>query len=473
MQDNQDSLDLDVQKKIPTEGIETVKIRVSVFFDGTLNNRTNINQRLLASPDEELTQEERKAAAELEQKTSEKDKQQATELYQKYGAKKEGQDNSYEGYYTNVSIMETYIDPTPDSEYALRLQTYIEGAGSLDKAKDQKSGYAFAIWESGIPAKVSKGLNNVITLIKEGLTKKSIVIEEVRLDLFGFSRGAAAARNFIHEALYGEQAIKTQLVDILGYKVQPKAVKVCFVGLYDTVASYGVLKTALDLGVSNTDTLKLFATAYAERVVQLAAADEHRQYFSLTNIESARSKGLEIFLPGVHSDIGGGYRNNQTEKQQIYENYGYSLDDARQEVRDLIASGFYRENEIFLEHTPGYDGDESDESSVIKVERRNISNLYSRIPLNLMTGYAREQNVKLTDKLDDNESVPDELADIKKRIDHYIATTQTSRAQHWHQNTQAWLRELRHKYLHFSARCVLGHTPRYYEGKRARLTIVG
>ena len=37
--------------------------------------------------------------------------------------------------------------------------------------------------------------------------------------------------------------------------------------------------------------------------------DEFRENFDLTNIDSAGFKGLEITLPGVHSDIGGSYRN--------------------------------------------------------------------------------------------------------------------------------------------------------------------
>ena len=44
-------------------------------------------------------------------------------------------------------------------------------------------------------------------------------------------------------------------------------------------------------------------------VVQLASADEHRENFSLTNINSSlrAGVGVELRLPGVHSDIGGSY----------------------------------------------------------------------------------------------------------------------------------------------------------------------
>ena len=38
-----------------------------------------------------------------------------------------------------------------------------------------------------------------------------------------------------------------------------------------------------------------------------ASAEEHRMHLSLHNINSAKAKGEQYFLPGVHSDIGGGY----------------------------------------------------------------------------------------------------------------------------------------------------------------------
>ena len=464
------SIQFNPQAKIPQQGIETIKIRFSIFFDGTLNNKTNIEQRLLSAADNTLTKEERKAAKELKLKTSAKEQHEAARVYKQYGAKKEDEENSYEGYYTNVAIMEKYLDKS--DEYDLNLQTYIEGSGTLDKAGDKTAGYAFAVWKTGIPAKVKKGVANVLDKIKKYNTDKETIIEKITLEVFGFSRGAAAARHFIHQAMLDKQ-LQDGLVEELGYKVQPQAVKVSFVGLYDTVSTYGILKTALGVGVSNTISLNLNAIAHAKQVIQLAAADEHREYFSLTNIHSARGKSREIFLPGVHSDIGGGYRDNGREKQVIYEDYGYSLNDAKKEIQAQIAAGRYKENEIFLEHTLGYEGDESDDSSIIRVDKKNISNKYSRIPLQLMAEYARKSKVAIDTELERNEAIPVELNHIKQKIDDYIANTPKSKAAHWHHNNEAWLRDLRHDYFHFSARYSTGHTPRFNHGKRSRLIIKG
>ena len=453
---------------------ETIKIRVSVFFDGTLNNRTNINQRLIASTDGDgqLTEEEQKAALMLSKNVSQTDKSKAVKRYGKFGATDSEDENSYEGYYTNVVIMEKYVE-LPSEPKKLHLAIYIEGSGSINKKADQTSGYAFAIWESGIPHKVQQGIESVVSKIKKNHLERDVKIEEIALDIFGFSRGAAAARNFIHEALDGENAIKKQLTSKYKYKVKSDAVKVCFVGLYDTVSTYGFWKTATGIGESNTKSLKLDSIAKAERVIQLAAANEHRKYFSLTNINSARGNSREIFLPGVHSDIGGGYRDNQPEKQVIFEEYGYSREDALKEIDALIEAGWYNENELFLDHTMGYEGDEGDETSIIRVVKENVSNKYSRIPLHIMANYARKNKIKLLSKLDEDEAIPDELTDIQGKLLNYITKTKKSKAQHWHGNKEGWLCKLRHDYFHFSARIKTGHTPRYIKGKRGREIIKG
>lgn len=469
-EDNHGSFEFDEQDDELDDDIESVKIRVAVFFDGTLNNRTNIDQRILSQPDTELTEEERADAKELLKRTSKEDRLKADYVYSKCKAKSEDESNSYEGYYTNIAIMEKYVDSS--EQYDINLQTYIEGAGSIDMEKDKDLGYMFGIFTTGIPKKVEKGIFNVVTLLNENHQNKKLIIKELTLDVFGFSRGAAAARYFIYKALESELAIRTQLLE-QGYKLRRNAVKVCFVGLYDTVSAYGFWKTATGLGESNTDSLKLDAIARAKQVIQLAAADEHREFFSLTDIHSARGNSRQIFLPGVHSDIGGGYRDNVTEKQVIYEYSGYSLDAAEKELARLIDSGWYTKDEIKLEYTVGYEGDESDDSSAIRVLRKNISNKYSRIPLHLMADFAKENNIKLKAKLLIVQKIPSNLSEVKEKIDQYIKSTKESKAQNWLDNKEQWLRKLRHDYFHFSARSQKGNNPRFYEGKRERLILQG
>ena len=81
---------------------------------------------------------------------------------------------------------------------------------------------------------------------------KKVIIEKLTLDVFGFSRGAAAARTFIHDTLFGSKfvmagmarsksdestALKAAL-EKKGYTVS--ALNVCFAGLFDTVSTYGI-----------------------------------------------------------------------------------------------------------------------------------------------------------------------------------------------------------------------------------------
>ncbi|HJV33667.1 MAG TPA: hypothetical protein VJ604_01260, partial [Geomonas sp.] len=64
-------------------------------------------------------------------------------------------------------------------------------------------------------------------------------IECLHLDCFGFSRGAAAARNFIHAAILRHEDTLKDRLQSSDHRVS--AVKVKFAGLYDTVASHGFL----------------------------------------------------------------------------------------------------------------------------------------------------------------------------------------------------------------------------------------
>ncbi len=461
-----------IKEEVPEKNEKQISVRCSVFFDGTLNNRANIDARLITAAAEELTDEERAVAVKLKGKKSASELKKAAKAYQKHsldiGGNEEGEENSYENYYSNIALMEQYLDE--GKNYDLTLKTYIEGSGTLDEEGDKKLGYAFAIAETGIAKKVEKGVSKVVNKIKREHFDTGTAIKKLTLDVFGFSRGAAAARNFVHETLDGDNTVKKQL-EALGYTVNE--VEVCFVGLYDTVSSQGIIRVALSL--SNTKNLKLNAIAKATRVIQLASADEHRKYFCLTDISSARGDSKEIFLPGTHSDIGGGYRDYAHEKQTVFKGGNFSLAKAKKEQTELVAAGWYKEAEISLEHIEfsGDHGFSANEYTELNVKRPDIRNGYSRIPLQLMAGYARESGINIRGKLKKDEAVPPTLSDIKTKIDNYIANSSASSARDWQGNDYPWLNRLRHDYFHFSARHKIGHSPRYYRGKRARKTFKG
>jgi len=476
MENGEGNIDLNPPPEEQPEDVKRIKIRLGMFFDGTLNNRTNIEQRLMAAKAKNLTDEEIKEAAELKKRHSAADIGKARDTYKKHGAKNPDNDNSYESFFTNVVMLDRYFDDQPSDGYLFKLNVYIEGCGSIDMEGDKTSGFAFAIWESGIPARVKKGLSKAVEKIKKKQANRELIIEKLTIDVFGFSRGAATARSFIHAALFGQNNndFSESLAEKLtSNQMTVEQVEVDFAGLFDTVSTYGVLKTVIGLGASNTASLKLDAISHARKVLQLASADEHREYFSLTNINSAGDKGRQIFLPGVHSDIGGGYRDNAHEQQTIYEDDGYSLPDAEKDRQHWIETGWYRPEEITLEYQEGYDQDEGDDTSWIRVNKASISNKYSHIPLQLMAAYAKENKVRLIANLERDQAIPDELATVKQEIDSYITKTARSSATHWLNNNAPWLKQLRHNYLHFSARIKTGHTPRFIRGKRGRVVLGG
>lgn len=479
----------------PVSDKKKVKIRCGVFFDGTLNNRTNINQRLAAMPEDKLTPEELAVLPDVKNKLTPQDLEEAKRLYEQYKANDPNDDNSYEAFYSNIVKLERYLDTTADgAEYHYKLKVYVEGSGSLDRGKDKTAGFAFAKGISGIEKKVDAGLDKVLKQIKRVHKRNDGPIDLLTLDIFGFSRGAAAARYFIHRALFdydgakyrayqealqagGEnialsrrevimvwQNLKAALQDS-GYTVGE--VKICFVGLYDTVSSFGY---TLPLNSNNTEDLRLDAVGRAEETVHLVAADEHRTFFSLTDIASAGAKGREMYLPGVHSDIGGGYRDAGIEQQVIYRGFKANAETDRQK---LIDAGWYAENEIELKILGRIQEKGPTLLAQTRVTRAGLSSHYSRIPLHIMVGYAKRKNMVFMDELDKDEKVPAELSQIQDTIKSYVAQhdslgARTSQAKDWHDNDRGWLRELRHRYFHFSAKVKLGHTPRIEGGERIR-----
>ncbi|MCF6324613.1 MAG: DUF2235 domain-containing protein [Gammaproteobacteria bacterium] len=381
-------------------------------------------------------------------------------VYKKYG----GDKNSYAGAYSNVVKLERYLKTDAHSTEKLVLKSYVEGIGTVDKKGDKFRGYAFGTGATGVEEKVTAGLREAAQEIENNHHDRDAIITTLTFNLFGFSRGAAAARHFIYEVLFSRPIIE-QLKE-LSYQVGE--VKIGFTGLFDTVSSHG-------LSFSNdTDALNLDAISHAQNVVHLTAADEHRKNFSLTDTNSAGS-GREIFLPGVHSDIGGSYRDGEGESQAVlWANGAFSaVKKAETERNRLVAANWYQADELTLRHT-------SHGGVVLNATRETISNRYSRIPLHIMAEFAREPENKISfdDKLYDSEEILPELELAQQEIQAYVGQHQgkgsrSSQAEDWHDNDRSWLRDLRYGYFHFSAKLSFAHAPRYIGGQRRRMTYAG
>ena len=224
-----------------------------------------------------------------------------------------------------------------------------------------------------------------------------------------------------------------------------------------------------------TNTTASKTITHAQEIVHLTAADEHRKNFSLTTIDSAGGKGREIFLPGVHSDIGGSYREGASEDQDIY----WTMDTngkekAQAESTALTHAGWYKAHELTITESPLGQGQLYGLTEVnLHAQRSNISNQYSRIPLHIMARFARESELVFKSKLARREKIPPALELAYEEILAYVSQHQakgaySSQPEHWHDNQRLWLCALRYRYFHFSARLEIGNGPRLKNGKRQR-----
>ncbi|WP_160137844.1 phospholipase effector Tle1 domain-containing protein [Chryseobacterium sp. c4a] len=399
--------------------VNFLDVSLNLFFDGTQNNKTNTEARNTTSRNHQV--------------------------YLETGNKN---DDSYENEYSNIARGFDAIDPDAQNQ----LSWYIEGIGTEDLESDTVfPGVALGMGSTGVQAKVVKGCIKGAEVLKKKYEESDIVISTLKVNVYGFSRGATAARHFLHIATSpaltredpaagiagalksdyeiirppypvpgGEKRVKRNhpLVEQYGYfgaclaytGLTINKILFNFVGLYDTVASYGVdhrgKKVAgMPLIEDDTKQLGLNAVKKAYFVLQLASDDEYRDNFDLTNIDSAGLHGLEFTLPGVHSDIGGSYLNDSEELSVLYcEVYDvYKNPKTHKECeafkKIVVEEGWYNEDQLEIRHfyqkDVGYDKIWNKGLMYYGlIGRRKLYNTYDRIPLNQMFHYSSQFGVE-------------------------------------------------------------------------------
>ncbi|GAA3757731.1 DUF2235 domain-containing protein [Flavobacterium ginsengiterrae] len=416
-------------------------VRLNLFFDGTQNNKTNTE-----------------AGKEHENSNH--------------------TDDSYTNDYSNVARGFDAIDPNAENQ----VRIYIEGIGTEDLESEttffgnmpDNSGIPLGEGDRGIKAKVTKAC----FLAAEELLKyagKKMILE---VNVYGFSRGATAARHFLHIAttpaqthqpafssyetalppygLKGASYIKTEKTDMLIQKhgffgaclaakeFTPSEIYFRFVGLYDTVAAYGANHRGTEIfGISiidnDTKQLGLDAVKKASFVLQFAADDEHRDNFDLTNIESAGVDGLEITLPGVHSDIGGCYVENDSERVDLfYERYFNRECEKFKQI--LIDEGWYNPEQLHIIHSyttdftnkvPEEHNDNPAGFYGLVGIKEAVHNTYDKVALNQMFHYSKQFDVLYSeDMLKDNKIKDNFLSNVNKQLVDYIKSCTLLRNQY-------------------------------------------
>jgi type VI secretion system secreted protein VgrG len=288
-----------------------ITLRIGVFFDGTGNNKNN-SETVAGCFAKDVNLEE--AAEDIR----------AHCAAFGYDGKGSSPDNSYGNDTSNVArLFDLYMDHSfealPSDAQEAYLRIYVEGIGTSSGQPDSVYSQGTGRGEMGVVARVEQSpalITDKIRLFNSN--NPELLIERIEFDIFGFSRGAAAARHFANEVLKGEQSIlapvlpagSPSLVSDFAWRSKTD-VAINFIGLFDTVAATVDLLQG-DFSGHNAENpgvnLQLPQDA-AKKVVHLVAGDEVRYNFALNGLG-----GADIALPGVHSDIGGGYLPRATEK---------------------------------------------------------------------------------------------------------------------------------------------------------------
>jgi len=240
--------------------------------------------------------------------------------------------------------------------------------------------------------------------------------------------------------------------------IKPAVVEYTFVGLFDTVSSYehGAsfitnVATVLDFG-NDVEELHLRLTDPAiKKVVHLTAGDEYRQNFASTTIASAiaAGTGYELQLPGVHSDIGGGYGEVEEEDRL----------GTPQEWQQLIAQGWYRNEQV---------------NFLLGRGSRRLTYHYQLIALTIMRKLATKYSMLLTAR------VPREVlltvpTDLLQAHNELVAYAEAHDGAHRKQVVlrQPLLKQVRNRYLHRSANDSTGMQGNFEDDQPARISIPG
>ncbi|CAJ1803235.1 hypothetical protein HLBENOHH_01112 [Aeromonas dhakensis] len=473
---------------IEVKGYQLTTLRIGVFFDGTANNTFNHEKGKNALEAALAKCSPQEQAALLEQCFE--------------GTLPDGLNNSEKNDVTNIGkAHRLYLPPT---ETAPTVAVYVEGIGTAKGQNDTKAGAGADKGETSSASRVEQACRTqIVAKIKEQLSEILPSIEcihKVEFDVFGFSRGASAARQFVNLIdQKGDHPLVEAMVNApdiplkAGFDWSSRDdMRIQFVGLFDTVvSSYLWGKRSVTL-----------APDCAERVVHIVAADEWRYHFDLTRIKNMASDlpatFTEVIIPGAHTDIGGGYysrwslrdpnyaspvitenkviasfQSTESRYSKATKSDAYSKAIAYAKMR--AAQGWAKGVELLSSYNnttvsgylnvrpqrPGTVGKDAFEQTVMVdvVLHRVVEGEYSRIPLHMMVEAARDAGVPFdiwdpTDnrlRMDSALSYPTlnlaaldaRWVDAAKRRGEVVDLTRTLSPQEYH--------ALRLGYLHYSA----------------------
>ena len=413
-----------------------VDFTFGVFLDGTLNNMYNTEIRQAF---------ENKTGKDATSQKDVKPYNWPNKVFNNQEKYRYSSGSSYENDLSNPAIIfKNYEEDLTNKIFRI----YVEGIGSntapdevgnlntKDYKNDDIPGKALGQGASGIIMRVKKAIKEMMKSLGT-IDSSTEVIRNITIDVFGFSRGAAAARHFVHVVTHGPYKPKQSLFrgdnefvhdlqgnnvdsDIYYNKIMPKYgvlgqmlsdadlldeaitnVIIRFVGIYDTVPHHGLVQgnDDKDLGLNNL--------GQAEYIVHMIAADEHRANFSLVDIssvpkvspESGKKGGLELSFPGVHCDVGGAYEEGKPDHAPRIEAF-FNYQKLKELKEELQHQGWFQDEElnIYDNSKKITDSNYKDANSKMRLDgyRLRVSNQYSYIPLHHMAEFCDLKQVPIT-----------------------------------------------------------------------------
>ena len=403
----------------------TIILYIGMFFDGTGNNRFNSESLYYTKV---KGNNDRIKSSEIPTQLS------FTLTPEKIKEKDISKINisnrdSYWNPYSNiVKLHDLYKEKSEAKGKTHIIKQYVEGIGTEKYKEDSVGGSSIGRGDTGIIAKVERGIKDLVRE-KIATLPKDKKIYKIVFDVFGFSRGAAAARHFCNEVkkpayyvtrtkrdpydkydrnariLTDEKDLVKHAGGILGtelnkiglkpYEETYNNIEIRFLGLFDTVVSDLVVKENLGyiaalfttkpwIPILEQERLEDIKTNISglgiKKVFQIRANDEWRANFAYTPTED----GYTLYMLGAHSDIGGGYAelDKYTSILGFFDatKGGEEIFKQQEKIRKyFIDNNYCKENEIWFEkiyeHTSGF-AIESSPTETTTIYKKKISDHY-------------------------------------------------------------------------------------------------
>ncbi|PLY44701.1 type VI secretion system tube protein Hcp [Lelliottia sp. F153] len=417
----------------PQPEIRHIILTLGVFFDGTGNNAVNTQNMLAAC-----------TAAHFELSDPDAEIILARTAEEKMGISGTSA-TSYIGGYTNIHWLNTlYKTDIPIDTGQVQAAIYVEGIGTEAGKPDSMLGLTLGVADTGVIAKTDLAVKQIAVAIEETLRKLrqtisggGMTVTSCQFDIFGFSRGAAAARHFANRIQDKDRVIANAIRYGMGEVnyVGAPAGKTRFIGIFDTVAAIGTPQNGLNPHTANTGEVNIMLRpGVAEKVFHITAQNECRFNFALNSVQPAWP---ELALPGAHSDIGGGYLpvvrenifltrpegetvplNTPPQKSRAYRHAVAQLSvlEASAVVAPLIRTNDISADVWEDERMPAHhiEGMQKRAFAALTMKQRLVKNDWSKVVLRVMLDAAQEAGVVFENIPDDNDdlSLTSELLEL-------------------------------------------------------------